>query len=311
MSRAKKILLGLLIAFLALMGIGYAALPSILPHAIVFAPGSTIHIDARDDPTPQSLRSMGVTRHARVPVGPPAASISMFIIEPSRREPRGTMIILHGIWASKEAELEKGHAWADSGYRVALVDLRGHGRSSGDFLTYGVVESDDLVKVITAMEQEGALKRPLCLIGYSYGGAVALQTAARDRRVDAVASVSTFATMRQVVGRYVVAKLPLIGSLLTEEQVDSATAEAGRLAGFDPARANTVEAVRRITVPIFLAHGTDDRNIPVDHVRQLAHAGGRHVTLVIVDDAGHEDMMFDDHTRLGKELREWVARNVP
>lgn len=290
---------------LAVIPAGYIVLPTLLPHAIIFAPNAIARIAPEDDPDSSDLLSQGASSHLRIPVGPPEASIACLVVEPPGR-PVGTILILHGIWGRKEVELEKGRAWAERGYRVALIDLRGHGRSTGACLTFGVVESADIVQVISFLEKKGLLRQPLGVIGYSYGGAVALQAAARDRRVAAVASISTFASMRRVVGAYVSARLPVIGSWVTSQQLDNATMEAGRLAGFNPSDANTAAAVARITVPIFLAHGQEDRNIPVDDVRELARAAGARATLLIVDGADHDAMMRHEHEPLESALRTWI-----
>ena len=101
-----------------------AVLSAVVP-ALVWAPnhGRTIV------PVPGELR---------IDVGPPAASLAVALIEP-HLSVRGTVFVLHGIRDSKESVRAWGERLASAGYRAVLVDLRGHGRSSGTFLSYGVV----------------------------------------------------------------------------------------------------------------------------------------------------------------------------
>jgi pimeloyl-ACP methyl ester carboxylesterase len=40
---------------------------------------------------------------------------------------------------------------AEAGYRAVLVDLRGHGRSTGKYTTFGVQAAKDLSQVIDAL----------------------------------------------------------------------------------------------------------------------------------------------------------------
>src|SRR5215831_9206830 len=89
----------------------------------------------------------------RVDVGPPAASLSLQIVEP--RSAAGTVFVLHGIRAAKQWMRGWGTMLADAGYRAVLVDLRGHGRSTGDFMSYGVVEARDLSQALDALERRG------------------------------------------------------------------------------------------------------------------------------------------------------------
>ena len=64
--------------------------------------------------------------------------------------------MLHGGGQTRHAWTETAEALALLGWLAISVDLRGHGRSSGDWLTYGVRESRDLSQVIDALSQRGA-----------------------------------------------------------------------------------------------------------------------------------------------------------
>ena len=105
---------------------------------------------------------------------------------------KGTILFLHGLALQKETCGFWAYQIAAAGYRAVLVDLRGHGQSTGDWLTYGVVESRDIVRVIDRLDEKGLLAGKVGLFGESYGAAVALQTAARDDRVRAVVALAAF-----------------------------------------------------------------------------------------------------------------------
>ncbi|HKP64744.1 MAG TPA: hypothetical protein VJV78_48740 [Polyangiales bacterium] len=78
--------------------------------------------------------------------------------------PRGTIAVLHGIRASKLGELGSARAHARRGYRALILDSRGHGESSGRYLSYGVHESRDLVAVLDALQRRGLLAPPLYVV---------------------------------------------------------------------------------------------------------------------------------------------------
>ncbi len=69
---------------------------------------------------------------------------------------------------------------AQVGYRVVLIDLRGHGQSTGPTISYGKFETADLKQVLnhTARHRVGALK--VGVVGIGYGANLALHWAARD-----------------------------------------------------------------------------------------------------------------------------------
>lgn len=164
-----------------------------LARSIVWGPNTDKQIDPAADPGPEQLSAMGVARQLRVPVGPPSAELSVWVIDPPAGiAPRGTILVLHGIIDKKETMLGVARDLAASGFRTVPVDLRAHGRSSGQWLTFGVVEARDLSQVLDALETQGLLAGPVGVFGPSYGGAVAIQLAGADPRVRAVVAVCPF-----------------------------------------------------------------------------------------------------------------------
>lgn len=258
-------LVAVTLALAALVGVGYAK--SAGAWAIVRAPNHDGAVAAQTPPP-------DVVGVIRAEVGPPAATLEAWILEDrSGRSPRGTALVLHGIRDDKSSMVGVGRSLAARGLRAILVDLRGHGASTGRWLTYGVVESQDLVRLIDQLEALGVIRGPVSIYGPSYGGAVALQTAARDPRVRAVVSLSTFASLRAVVPPYA-DRIPVIGAALPDALIDSIVDDAGELGGFSPDAADTVAAIARTDARVLLVHGERDGSIPFEHAEALRDACG-------------------------------------
>ncbi len=296
------------VTVVALLGAvaGYLALPHLIPGAILYAPntGKTI------DPARDLERVPKGATHLRVPVGPPAASLSVLSIPPTGRiKPRGTILVFHGVRDSKRSQLGTGAYLAGQGFRAVLVDSRGHGRSSGAMLTYGVRESRDAVQVLNALRKEGLLDLPVGALGFSYGGAVALQLAARDPRVRAVVSVATFSSLRETMRDFVAYHLPLLGSVLpTDAQLDAGLEEAGRLARFHPAAADNVRAAARTSARVLIVHGEQDAKIPPSHARRIARAAGARGKLLVVPGEDHDSVFGDKKGLVKREMTGWFNR---
>src|SRR5436853_2381744 len=105
-----------------------------LAHAIVDAPNRGRN-PLGPDPDAPELARIGVDHAFRVPVGPPAASLSVWVLDPptSVGAPRGTVLVLHGMRDRKVTMLDLGRLLSRDGFRAVLVDLRGHGQSTGDW----------------------------------------------------------------------------------------------------------------------------------------------------------------------------------
>lgn len=197
-KQRRRWVIGILAALVVMGFARFVLIPAWLPAAIVYAPNFGKTIEPEGDPGIDQLTRLGVSRQERVAVGPPAASLSIWIVEPAA-SPVGTLLVLHGIRDSKRSMLGLGQFLARHGHRAILVDLRGHGRSSGDWLTYGVVESQDLSQVLDHLAVRSLLTGIVGAIGCSYGGAVALQLAARDERIQTVAAIATFTHLTAAV----------------------------------------------------------------------------------------------------------------
>ena len=312
MSRLKRLvcwalggLLGLLLAaFLTI----YLTVPVWLPRAIVDAPNAGMIIDPAADPAATRLRELGVTAHHRIEVGPPTASLALYQIDPPPGiVVRGTILVLHGIHDCKESQVGTGRYLAGLGYRAILLDLRGHGRSTGRFLTYGVVESRDCRQVLDWLDERGLLVQPVGAVGFSYGGVVSVHLAAIDPRVAAVVTVSTFASLREVLGDYVVHYMPIVGRMLTREQLGEALSEAGRLANFDPSAADTMRAAQNIMAPLLIIHGGRDDRIPLRHAYEIQNAAIGCSGLLILPDEDHDSIMADRSGAVQSALCRWFS----
>jgi len=306
MRTAVRAILGLLVVVGALASAGCAS--ALLAPKIVTAPntaGGAGPAFASTNPEARIALARLYARTLRVPVpGPPAAEIAIGVIEPGdyrheyelmvqsadpskpryavttrweplpagapRLEPKGTIVLLHGFWLSREAVLHWAIHLAQAGYRTVPVDLRGHGASTGPWVTFGARETGDLAAVLTELQRQGLAENRIGVLGISYGAAIGLLWAAHDERIGPVVALEPYSDPRIAIRQYARAMLsPAVNRSLSDRTIASATTRAARLAGFAWEQVEVDDAVARLRSPVLLIHGAADTVIPPDHSRRL------------------------------------------
>jgi len=298
-----KTLLALALLLAALVAVAKLTLASWLPPAIARAPNAGRTVADLATRELDDGRFVGGTS-LRVDVGEPRASLALRILEPAEAStgaalaptpatprPRGTVFVLHGIRDSKRSMQGIAQALVARRFRVVLVDLRGHGSSTGDVMSYGPREGKDLHEVADALASRGLLEGAVGAYGPSYGGAAALAFAREDARVTAVVTVATFSRMRDVVPLYVHRALPRW--FASDADVERAMARAAELAGTAATDADSVAAIRATGADVLLVHGKADRHIPWQQSEALHDAAPDRARLFYVDDRDHFTVMAD------------------
>ena len=113
--------------------------------------------------------------------------------------PRGTVMLLHGYGLAQFSMAPWALRLAQEGWRCVLVDLRGHGKSTGKRIYYGVQEAHDLSQLLDELAQDGRLKEPVAAFGESYGAVLALRWKTVEPRVRTVVAITPYAGLSNAV----------------------------------------------------------------------------------------------------------------
>ena len=309
-----------------------------LAERIVRAPNLDAPAASRGDASPQVLAKFYVDRQLRIPVGPPDAYVSVWVFEPfiGREDlrftgfgrqvgaelhrypggktvpPRATIFVLHGILDNKELGPYAlfREQLVQLGYRVVQLDFRGHGRSTGQWITYGAVESHDLVQVLDALKAQHLIAGEVGAIGISYGGATAIQWAGIDPRVKAVVAIEPYTSFRDIARDGAAFVLGPGRWLFTDANINKCVDLAGELAHFNPDDANTLRAITKTRAPVLLIHSRDDEFIPWMHSQRLHDAAKDHSKLILIDGSSHFDIWLNAFDLIRVQSSAWFAEKL-
>jgi pimeloyl-ACP methyl ester carboxylesterase len=189
-----------------------------------------------------------------------------------------------------------------------MVDLRGHGQTKADHITYGVAEARDLMQLTTYLQERKLCGKTVGVFGTSYGATTALLFAGADPRVTAVVAVAPFASLRQEVPHYARVFAPIPGWFMSDQDFQEVVDAMGRQGGFDPDAANAVAAIRKTSAHVRLFHGTWDLVVPSEASKELAAAAPERTELTLMTAEGHLSLCLDLFGELRAETRAWFDR---
>jgi len=197
------------------------------------------------------------------------------------------VLLFHGISDNRTGTLGAADFLLRHGYSVVMMDARAHGKSGGDFSTYGWQERFDTVAITQALLATEHV-RHLYALGVSLGAVIALDSAAVEPRIEAVAAEDSFSSLHEVAFDYAGLWIsPWLGRTLFRPATFFALRRLSQTAHFDPAEASPEKAVAQRAFPVLLICGTRDRQIPCRHDELIYRAARGPKQLWVVRGAGH------------------------
>lgn len=196
-------------------------------------------------------------------------------------------VCVHGYADASDSMGVYARAYRDRyGMHVLLPDLRGHGRSDGDYVGMGYDESRDLLRWIDwILERDPAAQ--IVLHGISMGAATVLQTTGHDLPAQVRAAVSDAAyTSAEEVFEEVYRKQK--GAVVPAPvMLEAVRAVALVRAGYDIRKASPIEAVSRSHTPTLFIHGQADDFVPSWMMPDLYRAASCPKSFLWIPEAGH------------------------
>lgn len=217
--------------------------------------------------------------------------------QPGAREEHRYAICVHGYGDTAEIMGIYARTYRDRyGMHVLVPELRGHGRSDGDYVGMGYDDSRDLLRWIDwILERDHGAQ--IVLHGISMGAAAVLMTTGHTLpdQVAAVVADSSYTTaveeMKYVYRTREKAVIP--AGVLMEAVRGIALVRAG----YDVAKAAPVKAVARSKTPTLFIHGQEDDFIPPAMMTELYRAASCPKSFQWIPDAGHvQSVVVDPET---------------
>lgn len=184
-----------------------------------------------------------------------------------------TIILAHGFAGNRLEKssdaLDLAHSLNSAGFNVLMFDFRNSGLSGGRMSTFGYLEKDDLLGAVRYLKTEQPDKsKHIGVLGFSMGGVVAIDAAADEPAIEAVIADSPYADAESYL-RENVAQWSGLPNFPFTSLIMQSFATIGRIR---VSEVSPLQAIARLTQPVFLIYGNNDDTIPPQNSQMLAAA---------------------------------------
>lgn len=178
-------------------------------------------------------------------------------------------IVVHGYGGSGKLMSDKSKYFYDMGYNVLIPDLRGHGKSEGDYIGMGWKDRLDIISWINFIIKENP-NAEIVLHGTSMGAATVLMTSGENlpSNVKAIVADCAYTSAWDEFSYQLETYLKVPSSYIL-----NVTNMVTKLkAGYSLKEASALECVKKATVPILYIHGDKDKFVPYSMMDKLYDA---------------------------------------
>ena len=202
---------------------------------------------------------------------------------------KANVIILHGMHGMDATSLfDYAKFIYDAGYTPIIVDMRAHGNSTGESLSFGYNEPLDVIAVIDYISADNDLKdKPIVIYGLSMGGSVAINTAALSDKVDGIIAISPYKSIQGQVSDYMARDGA--SSLFIKSFMPAINLKLRMKFKTNPKINSPINQISKMRdIPMLIIHGDNDTQTNYNHSEELySKSVSSNKQLWIVEDAEH------------------------
>ena len=225
---------------------------------------------------------------------------------PAAEESTRTILAVHGYRNYGEREYAAmARFYYEMGYNVLIVDDRGHGESSGDYVGYGWQDHYDVESWIQYLIQRFGENSEIFLYGISMGAATVM-IAAGDPQPPQVKGIIADCGYTSIIDqfKYMMKKeyrLPSFPLLWMTRKL------AIHRAGYDIKKCDAKKALEQAELPILFIHGKEDDFVPTFMSEENYEAcASEYKELLLMEGAGHAKCYFVDTELYEETVREFL-----
>lgn len=221
---------------------------------------------------------------------------------------KGTVILAHGYKSTMLVDfsyvLDFYHAL---GMNLLIPDQRSHGKSQGKYITFGVKESEDMLRWLS-YHNEKLGNYPVMLSGLSMGASTMLYLADSDlpKNVKGIIADCGFTSPKAILSHVFTSVTHLPGAPV----IWATNLFTKVFAGFGLSDKDTRKSLLKSKVPVLMIHGKEDDFVPCSMTEEGYAACTSDKQILLVDGAEHGVSFLYDSDGYTNLLIEFFEKNL-
>ncbi|MFA9555692.1 alpha/beta hydrolase [Evansella sp. AB-rgal1] len=195
-------------------------------------------------------------------------------------------IVAHGYSGNASHMTRWVRNFYEQGYNVLAPDLRGHGKSEGNYIGMGWHDRKDMLLWINRILDLDP-DAEIVLFGISMGGATVMMTSGEELppNVKVIVEDCGYTSVSDVF----IYQLDDLFGLPEFPVIHAANTVTKLRAGYDLYEASAIEQVAKSTTPMLFIHGENDTFVPYEMLFEVYDAANVEKDMLIIPGAGHGD----------------------
>jgi len=220
-------------------------------------------------------------------------------------EVKKTIILVHGYTATSESMSDFITPFLSQGWSVLLIDQRGHGKSEGQYASYGYHEKEDLDDWVNwVMAKNEGKHQVIGLLGISMGAGTVLEYAAINKHVKFIIADCSYSDLEELLKYQIrdirnIPAYPLLNALDVMLKLR---------VGFNIKAVSPLKTVRDTNIPIMFIHGSEDRFVPTQMSKDLYEVKTGKKKLLIIEGASHANSYWTNKNLYEKEMWDFIDK---
>lgn len=228
---------------------------------------------------------------------------------PAKEPTTKTVVFAHGyLGHAFDMGLFGEYYYETLGYNIFTPDLRGHGKSGGNYIGFGWHDRLDILSWLNLLIEENGEQSEFILHGLSMGAATVLMASGESlpKQVKGIIADSPYTSVYDLFA-YQLKRMYQLPDQLFLPMTSIVTKQK---ANYSLKEASAIEQVKKATVPILYIHGEGDTFVPTKMTEQLYEATNSEKEMITFPEANHGEAVVMHRDLFFETIHHFVKRVV-